>query len=494
MKYVLDGEASHKVDRYTIEQMGVPSLVLMERAALCVAEKVAYAAAGFGRSVKICAVCGCKNNGADGIAAARILSWQGLMVDLIIVGNEEHATEEFTRQVEIAANSGMNFCNVASIPEYDIVIDAIFGTGLAGNISGAYAEIIRTINLSNNVVVSVDVPSGIDATTGNVCGIAVAANLTVTFGYHKQGMMLFPGKEYAGEVTVADIGFCPDAIKTINPAMYFTVEDINGIPRRIRDSHKGTYKRILVVAGSQDMSGAAYLSAAAAYRCGAGLVEVVSHSTNLGILRSLLPEAIIRDYSSLAASIDKADIIVIGPGLSQSDEAVELVRTVFTVTDRPVIADADAINIIAAHKEILNEHEMPVILTPHIGEMTRLSGLSKEEILSDMLRSASLIADKYNVICALKSAATVVCEPKTLGGRQYINNSGSSAMSKGGMGDVLTGVIAGMLALNIEPFSASCVGTYIHGLAGEAAADNISDHSVVASDLLKEFGRVMECH
>lgn len=493
MKYVLSGAMARKVDEYTIEQMGLPSMVLMERAALAVADKVAQAAAGFGRSVRICAVCGCGNNGADGIAVARILSWQGLMVDLMIVGNEEHATEEFTNQVEIAANSGLNFCNLQNIPEYDIVIDAVLGIGLNRDVTGDYEKVIRLINDSHNLVISVDIPSGIDATTGAIHGVAVAANVTVTFGYNKQGLMLYPGKDYAGEVTVADIGFCPEAIRSLNPAMYFTMDDLKGIPERINSSHKGTYMRTLVVAGSLDMSGAAALAASAAYRTGAGLVEVITHPENVKVIRQLLPEAIVRDYSALDERLPEADIVILGPGLSTDETAVNLCHKVLEECKVPIIADADALNIIAADSSILEGCEGQVIVTPHIGEMARLCGVERSQVMADPMKAAADYADKYNVIVALKSATTVVCEPQNMGGRRYINNSGCAAMSKAGMGDVLTGVIAGMLSLRIEPFSATCVGVYIHGLAGEAACENISSHSILAGDLLKEFGRVMEC-
>lgn len=493
MKYVLNGDMARKVDEYTIEQMGLPSMVLMERAALSVATKAAQMAAGFKRSVRICAVCGCGKNGADGIAAARILIWQGLMVDIMIVGDTSSACEEFTRQVEIVANSGINFSNIQNIPEYDIVIDAIFGTGLNREVSGQYADVIRLINNSSNLVISVDIPSGTDATTGRILGISVAADITVTFGYNKQGLMLYPGKEYAGEVTVADIGFCPEAIRELNPAMYFTMEDLKGIPKRIDSAHKGTYMRTLVIAGSKDMSGAAMLSAAAAYRTGAGLLEVFTHSDNVGVIRSLLPEAIVRDYSAVSERLDKADIIIIGPGLSTDETAVELCFKVFSESTVPIIADADALNIIAVNPGLLEGHSAPVIITPHIGEMARLTGTKSSDIASDPIKAASDFADRYNVICALKDAVTVVCEPSGMGGRKYINNSGCAAMAKAGMGDVLCGVIAGMLSLRIEPFSAACAGVYIHGLAGEAACENISSHSVLAGDLLKEFGRVMEC-
>lgn len=496
MKYALNAEMSKKVDRYTIDEIGVPSVVLMERAALAVATKTAEIAAGFGRNVSICAVCGSGNNGADGVAAARILTWQGLPVDVIVADDGAKPSAEFAAQAEIAANSGMSFCNVSSIAEYDIVIDALFGTGLSRAVTGAYARTIDRINAGQNVVVSVDIPSGISADTGNILGTAVRADATVTFGYNKIGLMLYPGREFAGELTVADIGFCPEAIRNLKPAMYFTAEDLGGIPVREASANKGSYGRTLVVAGSENMSGAAYLAAAAAYRSGVGLVEVFTHSDHCAVIRSLLPEAIVTGYRAdnaeelLAPLLARSGTVILGPGLSANDTAARIVKKTLSEAERPLIIDADALNIIAGDINLLKSCRAAVIMTPHIGEMARLTQKTKEELLSDPVKAAADFADAHNVICVLKNAATVVAEP---GGRNrlYINYSGCAAMAKGGSGDALTGVIAGMLALRIEPFSAAAMGAYVHGLAGEAAAARCGEHAAMASDLIGQLGRVM---
>lgn len=496
MKYALDAEMSKEVDRFTIKDMGVPGTVLMERAAVCVAEKTAEIAALFSRNVKIAVVAGSGNNGADGIAAARILTWQGVNVDIIAVGDESRKTEEYVLQEKIALNSGLNFVNQSLIPEYDIIIDGIFGVGLSRKVEGKYAEIISLINNCKNVVVSIDVPSGIDASTGQVLGIAIKADATVTFGYHKTGLLVYPGKEYAGEITVSDIGFCPEAIKTLNPAMYFTGEDIKRIPARIPDSNKGTYGRILVIAGSEDMSGAAYLSGLAAFKTGAGLVEILTHKKNTEVIRKLLPEAIVKGYDEGSADMvleecmERATCIILGPGLSTGELAKKITDIVFANGKVPLIADADAINIIANDISVLKSYSSTVIITPHIGEMVRISGMSKEEILSDSIGIARKFAVRNNVILVLKNAVTIIAEPGEHG-RTYINTSGTGAMSKAGMGDVLTGIIAGMLALRIEPFSAAAMGVYLHGIAGEMAAESEGEHSVMASDAAICVGRIM---
>ena len=492
MKYAVDGAMSKYIDRYTIERIGVDSLVLMERAALAVAEKTAQVAAAFKRAVRICAVCGIGNNGADGVAAARILTWQGLNVDIITVGDEGKATPEMKKQLDIARNSGIIFAKRESIPEYDIVIDALFGIGLSREISGDFALTVNLMNQSHNVIISVDIPSGIDAGSGNVHGVAVMANATVTFGYNKMGIMLKNGREYAGEVTVADIGFCRDAIKDLKPAMYFTLEDVNGIPHRNPDSNKGTYLRTLIIAGNEDMSGAAYLSAAAAYRCGCGLVEIFTHARNAGVIRSLLPEAIVTGYDDdawkdgLQASLKRADTVIIGPGLGTGILSDKIVQYTMAECKVPMIIDADAINLLAKNKNMIDECSAPMILTPHVAEASRLFGVDKEKVMADPVGTARDFIGTRNIVCLVKDSVTVaICGESGL----YINNSGCAAMSKGGMGDVLTGVIAGMLALRLEPFSAAAMGVYVHGLAGEFAAEHRGEHGVLASDLIEELGR-----
>ena len=496
MRYALTAAMAKETDRITIEEIGVPSVVLMERAAEAVALKTAEIAALFNRTVKVLAICGCGNNGADAIAAARILNWQGLYVDIATVGNEERATEEYMLQMQIALKSGMRVVNISAIPEYDIVIDGMFGIGFNGAVRKEYEDIINLINDTRNIVVSVDVPSGIDATTGALEGVAVKADVTVTFGYIKTGLLQYPGKLYAGEITVTDIGFYPGAVANINPPMYFTPESIQGIPERKKDSNKGTYGRLLVIAGSEDMSGAAYLSAAAAMRSGAGLVEVVTHDRNAELIRKMLPEAIVSGYNEdnatdvIGSKLNKSTCIILGPGLSQSDTAKDIVDYVLNNAEIPVIMDADALNIVSKDISVLKRYSSTVIITPHIGEMTRLTGMSAEEIKSDRMKVASEFAQNNNSIVVMKDAVTVVAE-NNFGNRMYINTSGTPAMAKAGLGDVLTGVIAGMYMLGIELYSAAAMGTYIHGMAGELAAYEMGEHSVIATDVVDCISKVL---
>lgn len=496
MKYALTAAMAREADRITMEEMGVPSAALMERAAEAVALKTGEIAAIFNRSVKIVSVCGCGNNGADAIAAARILSWQGLHVDIAVAGSEERASEEFIIQKNIALHSGMCFVNINDIPEYDIVIDGIFGTGFKGGIRKEYEKVISLINESKNVVVSVDVPSGTDATTGRIVNNAVKADATVTFGYVKTGLMQYPARMYAGEITVSDIGIYPWCMNRLNPPMYFTPEDLGKIPDRKPDANKGTYGRLLIIAGSRDMSGAAYMSALAAFRTGAGLVEIITHEKNRELISRMLPEAITAGYTGndaidlISDKLKRASCVIMGPGMSQSETAEKIVKYVTDNCEVPLIMDADALNIAAKDISVLKRCRSTVIITPHIGEMSRLTGMTAEELKDGRMEAAGRFAADNDVIVVMKDAVTVVAENNP-GCRMYINASGTSGMAKAGSGDVLTGIIAGMYMMGVEPYSAAAMGVYVHGLAGEEAAAQKGINSVIATDIAEHISDVI---
>ncbi len=496
MKKAIGTVAARNIDAYTIGTIGKPSEALMEMAAYFVAVKVAEVCLTYEHTPRILALAGTGNNGGDAVAAARILSWQGITADICIIGEKER--EAFKIQNHIAVASHIRTVRSDDISRYDIIIDGLFGTGLTRNVEGIYAKVIESVNASNATVVSVDIPSGIDASTGKTLGCSVKADHTVTFGYNKIGLMLGDGKDAAGEVTVADIGLYPDAVETQEYAMYFTAEDLARIPKRISSSHKGTYGRTLIIAGSRQYSGAAYLSALAAFRCGSGLVEIYTHKDTAPVIRQLLPEAIVTEYadgegaagaSSLSQALERADRIVMGPGLSQSDDAVKIVGYVLENGKVPLIIDADALNIIAKMPDdTMKKYADTVIITPHIGEMARLMRLDNSEVSDDMLKAAKRYAASAGVITVLKSARSVIAAPD---GRVVINNSGCGAMSKAGAGDVLTGIIAGMLALGLDPLSAASMGVYVHGLAGERACADRGEHALIAGDIASAAGAIV---
>lgn len=291
MQYIADAKEAKEIDGISIRQIGIPSFVLMERAAMKVADCV-YRIMDHEHG-KVLAICGMGNNGGDGVAAARILMERGCQVELAYIGNKEHASEEMMTQMEIASKLSIPIADSLEMEKYDVIIDAIFGIGLSREIKGEYHKMIQQINQSGAHVVSVDIPSGVDATTGKVFGIAVKADDTVTFGVNKRGLVLFPGAQYAGKVHVEEIGFPKKALEEVSPKVIsYERDDILKIfPKRIPCSNKGTYGRILVIAGSEHMGGAALFAALAAYRMGSGLVKVFTHENNRVMLQTKIGRA-----------------------------------------------------------------------------------------------------------------------------------------------------------------------------------------------------------
>jgi NAD(P)H-hydrate epimerase len=341
---------------------------------------------------------------------------------------------------------------------------------------------------------ALDIPSGIDADTGAILGIAFRADVTVTFSYEKVGLWLFPGQAYSGRVICRRVGiddrsFLVQEKQGHAPGVAaFTKEDLARIPARRADSNKGSYGKVLVVAGSVDMAGAAIFSAKAAYLSGCGLVRILTPEENRIIIQSTLPEAVLTSYNSkkpdretINGAMQWADVIVCGPGLGRGEVARLLVHTVLKNAAVPVILDADALNIISEETEILQRPHTELILTPHLGEMARLCGVTISYIKDHLLESAQEFARTYNLILAQKDARTITAIPY---GMTYVNLSGNNGMATGGSGDVLTGVIAGLIAQGADPALAAPLGVYIHGLAGDAGAKSIGCYSLTAGTLL----------
>ena len=494
MRQLVTGEQMKAVDRYAIEEVGIPSLVLMERAAFSVVEEMEPE---LFREDKILIACGTGNNEADGAAIGRMLFLKGYHVTVVAVGREESRTEELRLQLAINEKLGLSVMEAGDfIPgTCQVAIDALFGVGLSRNVEGAYRDMIEMIeDMKPRFTVAVDIPSGIHSDTGKVMGTALKADLTVTFGFEKVGLALFPGKEYSGRVAVKDIGFPVCPAERLPGRRYVTCgpEDLGLLPKRKPWSNKGTYGHVLIAAGSPGMAGAAYLSALAACRTGAGLVKILTPAENREILQTLIPEAILSVYDCSEAleepeqfsrRIERecswADVVVLGPGLGKEPWAVRLVQQVLLSAFVPIVLDADP-----SLSEYFTEN---VLVTPHVGEMARLSRLEIEEIQADLTKAAEDYSEKYGVITVLKDAATVVVrkdEPV------YINSSGCAAMAKAGSGDVLTGALAALIAMGMDEGQAAGLGVYLHGLAGQAAEEALGEHGVLARNLADSLADV----
>lgn len=505
MEYLVDSYQMKEMDEFTINQVGIPSMVLMEKAAMAVSNKMLEK---ISKSDSILAICGTGNNGADGIAVARILAGRGYRVDVFVIGDEKRGSEQFKQQLLIAKNLDVNVLNNAKISEYTVVIDALFGIGLSKPITGAFASAVEEVNACDNLVFSVDIPSGIHAGSGKIMDYAIKADYTITFGYRKTGLVLYPGCEYAGEITKEDIGYSKKAeeFATIDTVM-FSKNDLKHLPIRQKHSNKGTFGRVLVIAGSNNMSGACFLSAKAAYRSGAGLVKIITVEENRSIIQSMLPEAIVCTYNPhnlknkleidrLINEIQWATAIVFGPGIGIGSATDLLMDLVLKHAAVPVILDADGLNLLAKRKEYvsddeegLREIELPnnVIITPHLKEMSRLLNCSTEYVKEHILAIAKSVTKNRQFVLVLKDARTIVSKD----GSYYVNMSGNNGMATGGSGDVLTGVIAGLVANGMSSYDAACYGVYVHGLAGDIAAKENGTYSMMASDIIDGLCKVL---
>lgn len=517
MEYIVDAQEAKEIDRISIEEIGMPSLVLMEKASMAVAGCIMAETNPTADSVL--AVCGTGNNGGDGVAAARLLKESGYRVEVLVLGQEKHCSPEMKQQLSIAECLGVPVfwdnlsdergevdCADSNLPitetrlrEYSIIVDAVFGIGLARPVTGRYAEYICWMNASGSDIVSVDVPSGIHAGNGSVLGEAVRATITVTFGNNKRGLLLYPGTEYAGQVIVADIGFPAIAVeKTAPKAFTYTKETAgNDFPVRKRRSHKGSYGRTLVIAGSPSMSGACYLAGEAAYRMGCGLVQIVTAEENANVIRTRLPEAIVTTWSgtltdeeehTVLEGVRSAASVVIGPGLGKSQGAKHLLDIVLQemekTPEKPVVIDADGLNLLAesGRYQMLGRQ---YVLTPHVREMSRLLGCDVTEVKNHMVEHVT--GQQGGAVVVLKDARTLVSNGETL----YFNTSGNSALATGGSGDVLSGIIGGLLAQGVAPMRAASLGVYLHGLAAEQYTENYVPHSMLAGDIIRMLPDVL---
>lgn len=502
MKTILDSKQMQHVDAYTIQQIGIPSIVLMERAALSVTNWIThYARKNLSQllecdALNILIVAGIGNNGGDGIAVARQLHQFGYHVHIYLAGNPEKGSTGLKEQLAIAQKLEIPFVEEIN-NHYPIIVDGIFGIGLTRDIEGDYATLIQQLNQCNSYRLAIDIPSGVDATTGHIRGIAFRADATITFGYEKIGQILYPGADFCGEVICADIGFPAVAAEEYKEQLVaYTMEDLARLPERSAYSNKGTYGKVMLVAGSKNMAGAAYLSATAAYRMGCGLVQLITEEANREIVQRMIPEAVLQTFDTLEQATDTivqclsgASVCVIGPGLGDTAHTEQLLETVFANGEIPVVIDADGLNVLSRSSHLqkkLKQYAYPVIITPHVKEMSRLCQRQVKDIAEQLISIAKDYAKEYNVTVVLKDARTIVAEP---GAKAYINVTGNHGMATGGSGDVLSGIIGSLLAQGMDAFEAAKMGVYLHGLYGDRAAAEVGCRSMMAGDILEEITR-----
>jgi NAD(P)H-hydrate epimerase len=449
-------------------------------------------------------VCGKGNNGGDGLVAARYLDAWGVRTSVVLLGQggdlRDPAASNLSRlsttQVRVRAFSAAALDR--ELARADVAIDAIFGTGFRGVPEDAHAEAIEAVNGSGVPVVAVDVPSGVNGGSGAVEGEAVRADLTVTFGAAKAGLLLLPGATFAGVIEVEPIGFPSDLIRSDLRLM--EAADVAAmLPPRAPDTHKRAAGFAVVVGGSRAMTGAVALAGSAAYRVGAGLVAVAVPEGILPVIQAVVREAVFvplpqTDSGSAAGGSDRlsevlgqADALAVGPGMSMDERTSAWVRELVRSSEVPVVLDADGLNAFAGRAQDLTDRKADLVLTPHAGEFARLAGISAREVEADRVGHVRELAALTGSTVLLKGARTLVGTPD---GVVRINPTGGPFLASGGTGDVLTGAIAGLIARGLAPVDAASAGAYVHGLAGALAASSSGEGST-AGDVLDRLPRAV---
>ncbi len=502
MKYILKSEEMKSCDRDTINRIGIPSMVLMERAALSVADELSEQT---GTSPKrILVVAGMGNNGGDGLAIGRLLALKGNAVSFYLAGNRDKMTTETIAQLKIIKNLGFSIQSKLEDAEYDMVVDALLGIGLSGMVEGDYAGTIEKINCYGRrgaYICAVDIPSGVSADTGKIMGCAVRADLTVTFAFAKRGHLLYPGKEYSGRLIVKDIGITENALAAESPTAFcYEKEDIMKLlPMRVPDGNKGTFGKVLLFSGSMDMCGASILCGSSILKSGAGMVKIITPSCNRQILQQSFPEAMLYTYGEIPdeakvkQSLKWCDVVVAGPGMGTDQDAYLLMKWLLEDQSIPMVIDADGLNLLASHEELAQMAALRVpgktIITPHPGELNRLLTTDRKEYELRREQLIFALAEKLNSIVIAKDAVTIVA--KAGKPEIYINTSGNDSMATAGSGDVLAGITGGLLAQGMDEFEAACLSVYLHGLSGESAGIKKGRYGVVATDIIEELMQVM---
>jgi len=503
---ILSAEAMREVDRAAIEDLGIPSLVLMENAAIGVVEALGRA---FGEAESAAVFCGPGNNGGDGLAVARHLAVRGWEVRVFLVTGGRELSGDAAAQLgicrkaevpilEVSADNGLGPALEAAA-ECDVVVDALFGTGLARPLEGLFARVVEALNSLPLPRVAVDLPSGLSGSQARPFGVHVRADLTVTFAAPKVAHVFPPAADAVGEMVVTDLGIPPRLVEEVEDEsgdlhLLMSEELAELLPEREAGSHKGDYGHALIAAGSTGKAGAAILAARAAVRAGAGLVTVavpepILQTVDLGSIESMtlgLPsgttgQIVERAVDVLLDAAEGKAVLAIGPGLGQEAATAAAIRRVVLECPLPLVLDADGVNAFAGRAGELAGRRAETVLTPHPGELGRLLGISTAQIQEDRVAAARGAAEETGAIVVLKGHLTLVAS----GTAVFVNPTGNPGMATGGTGDVLTGLLAGLLAQGLDALDATLVAVYLHGLAGDLAASRLGEVSLAAGDLIE---------
>jgi NAD(P)H-hydrate epimerase len=503
--YLVTASEMQEMDRQTIESFGVPGMVLMENAGRGATQILFEQFKGI-TNKKIGIIAGRGNNGGDGFVIARYLAQKGIKVTVFLLSQNHKVKGDAAANLKLLAPLDVPVIEMPDqksfalhkthLRHHDIWVDAILGTGLQSVVKGFFKETIDFINSSNKPVFAVDIPSGLNSDTGQPCGVCIRAHATATFAFAKTGHILFPGANYTGHLEIIDIGIPPHIADNVRPLQYLLTPDLISTVFQPRppDAHKGHTGHLLVIAGSPGKTGAASMTALSAMRAGAGLVTLGIPASLNSTLEAQVIEAMTHplpevrngilgetSFNMIMDLLADKKCLTIGPGLGTALETKTLVHRLIQESTKPIVIDADGLNSLVGHTEILKNLDVPVILTPHPGEMARLIDTTAGDIQKDRLGYARNFAEKFKVHMVLKGARTVIAHPD---GRVFINPTGNPGMASGGMGDVLTGVIAGFISQGHSPELAAHAGVYLHGAAADALAEKSGPFGFLATEVM----------
>ena len=509
--YLVTADEMQKMDKETIESFGIPGRTLMESAGRGAYTMLVQTFPNI-FSKKVGIIAGRGNNGGDAFVVARYLMEKNIHTNIFILCSKSTISGDAKANLDlveklIEKNSISSITEIIDLDTFkknklrllhnDIFVDGIFGTGLNSDVRGMFKDIIAELNKSKGQIFSIDIPSGLSADTGKPCGISINATATATFAHPKPGHILHPGDKHTGELEVVDIGIPGYITEKYNPKLNLLEEkDVKVLfPQRDSESHKGNFGHLLILAGSPGKTGAAALASNAAMRCGTGLVTLcIPQSLNASVEpqvieamtcplpddnKGILTESAFEKIIEIAKN---KDAIAIGPGIGTDKSTKNLIEKLIKTIDIPIIMDADSLNLIAQNPQILKKTTAEIILTPHPGEMARLAVTTTQEIQNNRLDSARNFSDKFSVTLVLKGSNTIICLPDK---KAFICPVGNPGMASGGMGDVLTGIIAGFRAQGFSSEHASIAGTYIHGMCGDMLAESMGGFGFLASDMVK---------
>lgn len=507
---VLSPQRMAQYDRYAIETWGIPSTVLMENAGRNTYRLMRERYLGGRRRIVI--VCGRGNNGGDGFVIGRYALIDGYQVRVLLVGRKGDLKGDAALNMNLYTSLAGEIVELTDgsenleiiLKHADVIVDAIFGTGLSKPVGGTEKIVIDAINTSGKPVIAVDIPSGIDGNSGNVLGSAVRAQHTYTYAYPKLGQIISPGSDHAGRLTVIDISIPRFVEEKIGyDAQITDGEMLRGfLKERGRASHKGSFGHAVVIAGSPGKTGAAHMASLAALKIGAGLVTLIVPATLNPILEMKTTEVMtypVKDdgkgffvpgsFDAIASFVRDKDVIIMGPGLSQNDGVGELVRRIYAEIDKPFIIDADGINAFQGRTDVLKTTERQTVITPHPGELARLTARSPKEVNAARIETTRSLSAEWGVNILLKGAASVLAAPD---GGIFLNPTGNPSLAKGGSGDILTGFIGGLASQGYTLAESTLLGTYLHGYMADTWVEGNSDNDLLALDLLNGLGRAIE--